>query len=390
MKILEKIRQVRTANLSRSVNRAGVEEIHSLAAFRRIVRFILIASLLTAGYWLFIASDRYVSEASVIVQRTDQVLGAPTDISMLVGSVGGPGRTDQFLLREYLLSVDMLKKLDATLDLRAHYSGGGRDLISRLWLRHAPMEWFHRYFMSRVSIEYDDYAGVLRITAQAYDPKTAFAITSMMVREGEQYINQIGHQLAETQVLFLTTQVTLAQQRFQDASNALLAYQNKKGMVSAQTTVENISQIIANLESQRSEMQTRLASLPDALDRDHPTIVMLKQSIKAIEQQIRDEKNKLAAPSGKTLNYAIEEFQRLQMEVQFTKDIYQTALTGLEKGRMDATRMLKQVSILQSPSLPEYATEPRRIYNALVTLLVGVLLAGIVKLLEGIVRDHVD
>ena len=52
--------------------------------------------------------------------------------------------------------------------------------------------------------------------------------------------------------------------------------------------------------------------------------------------------------------------------------------------------MLKQVSILQSPSLPEYATEPRRIYNALVTLLVGVLLAGIVKLLEGIVRDHVD
>ena len=69
-------------------------------------------------------------------------------------------------------------------------------------------------------------------------------------------------------------------------------------------------------------MQTRLASLPDALDRDHPTIVMLKQSIKAIEQQIRDEKNKLAAPSGKTLNYAIEEFQRLQMEVQFTKDIW--------------------------------------------------------------------
>ena len=100
MKILEKIRQARTANLSRSVNRAGVEEIHSLAAFRKIVRFILIASLLTAGYWLFIASDRYVSEASVIVQRTDQLLGAPTDISMLVGGVGANGRLQEMLAKD--------------------------------------------------------------------------------------------------------------------------------------------------------------------------------------------------------------------------------------------------------------------------------------------------
>jgi len=43
-------------------------------------------------------------------------------------------------------------------------------------------------------------------------------------------MNQISHELAETQVSFLTTQVNLAQLRFQQARQKLLAYQNKKGL----------------------------------------------------------------------------------------------------------------------------------------------------------------
>lgn len=50
---------------------------------------------------------------------------------------------------------------------------------------------------------------------------------------------------------------------------------------------------------------------------------------------------------------------------------------------------IKKVSVLQSPSIPEYPTEPRRKYNIALTLLVGLLIAG-TKLLEDIVLDHVD
>ena len=117
---------------------------------------------------------------------------------------------------------------------------------------------------------------------------------------------------------------------------------------------------------------------------------MLKQALAAIERQIDQEKAKLASASGRTLNSTVEEFQRLQMEVSFTQDIYKTALTALEKGRIDAIRLLEKVSVLQSPTLPEYPMKPSRIYNVLVTLLLAVVLGGIVKLLESIVLDHVD
>lgn len=360
----------------------------STRLFPHLIRLTLIGALLATAYWLLIASDRYVSEASVIIRKTDSVAAPTADLSMLIAGIAGVNRNDQLLLREYLLSVDMLKKLDAEINLKAHYGDRGRDWISRMWL--TDMEWFHRHYLSRVAIEYDDYAGVLRIKAQAYDSKMAWAIADMLVREGERYMNQIGHELAQTQVNFLTAQVDLAQLRFQQASQRLLAFQNKKGLLSPQATAESLNVLIAKLEEQRAQLQTQLASLPKNLDRDHPNIMMLSQSLAAIDRQIIEEKAKLANPVGKTLNITMEEFQRLQMEATFTQDLYKAALIGLEKGRIDATRMLEKVSVLQTPTLAEYPMEPRRIYNAVITLLFGLMLIGILKLLESIILDHVD
>jgi capsular polysaccharide transport system permease protein len=360
----------------------------SVRLFSRLSRFILFATILTIAYWLFIASDRYVSEASVIIRKTDSLATPAFDVSMLIAGVPSVNRGDQLLLREYLLSVDMLKKLDAQLNLKAHYSSTEHDLFSRLWF--TDMEWFHRYYLSRIAVDYDDYAGVLRIKAQAYDKKTAQAIAIMLVSEGERYMNQLSHELAQTQVDFLTNQVDLAQSRFQQASQQLLAFQNEKGLLSPQATAESLNVVIAKLEGQRAQVQTQLAALPRNLNPDHPNIVMLRQSLAAIDRQITEERAKLANPFGQTLNLTMEEFQRLQMEVTFTQELYKAALTALEKGRMDATRMLEKVSVLQAPTLPEYPMEPRRIYNSVITLLFGLMLVGIFKLLESIVLDHVE
>lgn len=361
----------------------------SIAVFRWAIRLTLIAAVLASAYWLVIASNRYVSEANVIIQRTD-VVSTPALEAPALSRLGGVTYPDQLLLREYLLSVDMLRKLDATLDLRSHYSDWHRDPISRMWFKDASVEWFHRHYLSRVSVDFDDYAGVLRIKARAYDPVTAQKIASMLVAEGERYMNQIGHELALAQVDFLTKQLTSAQDRLVQANHAILDFQNRKGLVSPQATVESINLIIAKLEEQRTQVQTQLASLPTSLVANHPNIVMLKQSLEAVEKQIAQERARLASTSGKTLNYTVEEFHRLQMQVNFAQDIYKTAITALEKGRMDATRTLKKVSVLQAPTLPEFPIEPGRIYNTMVTLLFAAMLAGIMKLLESIVLDHVD
>lgn len=369
---------------------ARVRSCFSLRLFDYAVNLILVLAVLISAYWLVFASDRYVSEANVIIRKTDSV-GAPSfDLGMLVSGVPHADRANQLLLRDYLLSVDMLKKLDKQLDLRTHFSDSSHDLISRMWLKDTSMEWFYLHYLSRVQVEFDEFAGVLRIKVQAYDAETSQAIAQMLVQEGERYMNLLGHEMAQVQVDFLTTQVEQAQQRFQQASQALLNYQNKAGLLSPQATAESINAIVASLESQRAQLQTQLASLPKSLDRDHPNIVLLKQALNAVDKQIKQEKLKLATPSGGTLNSYVEEFHRLEMDVQFTQELYKSSLIALEKGRIDATRMLEKVSVLQTATLAEYPMEPRRVYNTIITLLLALMLAGILKLLKSIVLDHVD
>jgi capsular polysaccharide transport system permease protein len=124
--------------------------------------------------------------------------------------------------------------------------------------------------------------------------------------------------------------------------------------------------------------------------RDSPAIVELNQQIAAVEKQLVQEKARLTSPTNKTLNRTLEEFQRLQLMAEFALEVYKTALTGLEKGRIEATRTLKKVSVLQSPFEPQYPVEPRRIYNTVIFILVALLIAAIMHLVAAIIRDHQD
>jgi len=372
--------------------RKGFEQPISASRIRRLILgAAAVASILATIYWTAIASNRYVSEAQVMVQRTDLPGVAPSDLgSLLSGITNGGNRPDQMQLRSYLMSVDMLRKLDAELNLRRHYSDWHRDPLSRLLFADTPMEKFHNYYLKRVTVDYDDYGGGLIVKAQAFDPKMAQAIVKVMVREGERFLNQTDHSLARAQVDFLDDEVERMNERNIDARKKVLDYQDREGLLSPESTAMSIQGIIAQLESRRAVLQTQLSALEAYLVPDHPNVVTIRQEIDAIEKQIATEQEKLASRDGDPLNRQAEEFQRLQADATFTQQVYQTTLAALEKGRIDAMRTVKKITITQSPTLPEISTRPRRLYNSLVFALAAFLLAGIALLLSAIVRDHID
>ena len=348
-----------------------------------------VLSLLSAVYWLAIAPDRYVSEAHVIVQRTELTKGISADLSSLLVGASSENRSDQLILRDYLLSADMVRKLDQELHLREHYSAWHFDPLSRL-KSDATIEELHKYYLSRVSVEFDDYSGVLVIKAEGFDPKTAQAITRALVREGENFMNGMAHALAKDQVNFLEQQVERMSQRAMKARQAVLDFQNRNGLVSPEVSAEAISGIIANLEGKRTELQAKLAALQSYLVPGHPNIVQLQQQIGAISQQIEDENARLVSPQGGKLNSQVEQFQRLTLKAKFAEDLYKTALAALEKGRVEATRTVKKMSIVRAPNLPQAAAEPNRIYETILYIVVIMLASSVLYLLSAIIKDHRD
>lgn len=348
------------------------------------------AIVLAVIYWGFVASDRYVSQASIEIERTDLAGVGSLDFGSLLSGVGTGRSKDQLLLREYLRSLDMLKKLDEKLDLRGHYSDESRDLMSRMWRKAQDQEAFHKHYLSRTSIELDEYSGLLLIKVQAYEPAKAKAIAEMLVSEGERYMNELGHAVAREQLAFLEKQTEESGQRAMATRQAVIAFQNAKGMISPQSLVETLQGSVSRMEAQLAELKTKRIALLGYLNPAAPSAVELDLQIKAVESQMAQERNRLTSPKGKTLNATIEEYQRLEMTAKFAEDVYKTVLVALEKVRVESLRTLKKVAVLQAPSLPDYPLEPRRIHNIIVFALTALLIAGIVHLLAAIIRDHRD
>lgn len=367
---------------------SSAEKFRRFRALNRVWQVAAGVCLAAVVYWGLIASDLYVSEARVVVERSDGVGSNAADFSSLL--LGNTAPQDLLLLRDYLQSVDMLKKLEAKLHLRSHYADSHRDLLSRLWFEDASMERLHDYYLRRVSVEYDDFSHVLQIRAEGYTAEMAHAITRELVSEGERFMNEMTHRIASEQVIYIEKQAREQGERLKAARQALLAFQNANGLVSPRGEVESLSSVVANAEGTLTELNVKRNALMDVFTPQSPAIQQLDAQIGAVERQIAEQRGRLVSSKGKGLNKVVEEHDRLQAAAEFAFDIYKTALGALEKARIDATRKLKNVAVVQSPTLPEYPIQPRRLYNIMVFVLVTAMLAGVVQLLSAIIRDHRD
>ena len=79
----------------------------------------LVLCVLAIIYWGLVASNRYVSEAHVIIQQTDMPMNQTMGLSSLLGMSGAPNRADQ-LLPYLLLFQAICLFLKDILELKRH------------------------------------------------------------------------------------------------------------------------------------------------------------------------------------------------------------------------------------------------------------------------------
>ncbi len=345
------------------------------------------AIIIVSFYWGLLASDKYVSQSNVVLE-SPQMASVSFDFSSMLSGVGA-GNSDMLLLRDYLLSIDMFNIVDEQVGFSQQYTNRDYDYFSRMG-SDLSLEQRHEYYLKQVSVELDDYAGVLRINIRAFTPELAQQINQLLLVQGEAKMNALGRKLAIEQVHFLQQQVITLSDKFDAARDALLAYQNKNGLFSPTATVENIATIVASLEAQLSSLQAEKIALMNYQNNDSPQMVALNNKIAAYQEQIDTERKLMAQQSGDALNVKSAAYQTLELKVQFAQESYSAGLIALENTRIEAARKLKQLSVLQQPTLPEYSLEPQRLYNVTVFALVALFITLIVQMLILVIKDHRD
>lgn len=339
-------------------------------------------------YFGFIATDRYVGEAKVIVKKADTNGNSDMGFSIL-GTGSTPDALDSQLVREFILSLDMLHHLNELLSLKNHYQNEKADLLSRLW-NDSSQEEFLDYYRKHLTVDYNDISGVLTIRAQAFAPEFAQQLVTAVMKRSEQYINEIGHRLAAEQVAFVQKELDRASEHLRTAKQQIIEFQNKYQIFNPEQESGAKLNTVNQLDAELTRSKAELNNLRSYMNESAADVLALKAKITALETQLVVERSKLVGNDNNNFSDVNAKYADLLLDLEFATDQYKASLRSLEQARIEAYQKLKHLVVVDSPSLPETSEYPRRIYNLISIFVILVLLYGAAQITIATIREHRD
>lgn len=354
------------------------------------ISLIGIPLLLMVLYFCFFSADRYVSESVIAVHEESEGVNALAGVASLFGTGNLPSNGDALYLQQYLISLDVLNKLEDKLKIREHYESEKWDIFYRLW-PHSSQEWFLSYYRSRVTIQYDTSASLLTIDVQAFTPEYAKKINEFLLVEADSFINEYSHKLSRDEMAFSEQELHRADEMVQTTTNELLEFQAKNKILNPLLDAQASSTLTASMQTQISKMEAELKNLRSYLHEDAYEIKFLRNQLDAMHSQMAIERTRATTGSGDSqINLLTVEFQKLQAKVNMATDEYKVALVSMEKSRIDATRKIKGLVIISSPNKAELAAYPERLYDLFTLFVATWLIYAIVRLVLATIREHQD
>ncbi|HSV68803.1 MAG TPA: capsular biosynthesis protein [Methylibium sp.] len=359
----------------------------------RHLKLALIAVPMVVGalYFGLIAADRYVSESTIAVRQADNDTPALGSAALLFGGANPSSREDTLYVQQYMRSLGLLRKLDEQLKLREHYEDAAFDPLYRLW-HGDSQEDFLDYYRKRVEVHFDDPSSLLTVRVQGFEPAFAQRLNQALLEESERFVNAFSQQIATEQLRFAEGELKAAAARLQTARAQVLAFQTKNRLLDPLAQAQASGALTAELQASQSRLEAELKSLRSYLNDDAYQVKALRGQIEGLREQLQSERSRTtsAGKEGERLNALAADFQALQLQAEFALDSYKLALGAVEKTRLDATRKLKTLVVIEPASLPESAEYPARLYNLLTLLVAATLLYSVVRLVLATIREHQD
>ena len=349
---------------------------------------VVLPTLIFAAYQLLWATDRYESQAKVIVQQPDSASTMDSGMALLTGLTGSSSGSDPELVKAYIYSNDMLEYLNNKVALRLHYSQSNIDFFSRIH-DDDSIEALNQYYQEHVDVVLDEASGVITIAAQGFDSEYAQLLTNTIVQRAEWFINSIGHQLANAQLDFMQGEHKRIEQRLADAQKDLLTYQQKYNLLDPTAEGTAKQQITYTLEGKIAVKQTEIKTLKAIMNANSPQVRGLQNELKALNAQLAIERDKLSQ-SGLDeipISELLSKFTDYKIKMDLALQAYTSSQISLEKSRIEAYRQLKYLIVVEQATLSEDSKYPDVVYNISLFLLLLSLAFGIGKIVISTVRE---
>ncbi|MCP5149649.1 MAG: hypothetical protein H6982_02780 [Chromatiales bacterium] len=354
---------------------------------RSFLLLVGIPTLVSAAYYGLLASDIYISETRYAIRSGDDTPAAGLLSSVFGGSAGSSTSNDTIIVRDYILSRDMLRALQERLDLFAHYSSADVDILARM-ASDATEEEFLDHYRSMVDVTIDTSSNVTTLRVRAYDAAMSQRIATNLIDLSEQLVNRLSERITTDTLSFARREADEAETRVRDASDAVTRFRNETRSVDPSQETSAVLGIVTQLESQLASARADLAEAQAFMRTDTARVRSLATRVDALERQVNLERSRLAGQAGTELARLIDDYSPLVLSQKLAEQRYSSALTSLEVARAEAQRKLRYLIPFVSPELPDEALEPERVKKVFTVLLLSTLIYGIGGLVLAAIYDH--
>jgi capsular polysaccharide transport system permease protein len=353
----------------------------------RLGLFVLLPTALATIYFAGVASPQFESYATFTVQSSEQRPGLAMD-GLLAGLAGGVGGHDALIVRDYVLSRDMLARLDKEQGFIAHYKNRSADFISRL-RADASFEQAYTYFGHKVTCDYDQLSSAVTVRVRAFSAEQATKMSAAILSYSEEMVNKLSDRQRRDRTGYAEAGVKRAEERLTAARKVIFGLQQQHSEFNPLATATSLMSIRTGLEAELAKARAEVMQLRSYMQDDAPQLRAANEKVKAISAQVAGESRRLvnpAKPGG--LNSSFSDFEAAMVEKEFAQKAYESSMASLEMARADADRQHRYVATIASPSKPDQSTYPHRIRSVLTSFLVCFLLWGTITMMTAAVREH--
>lgn len=349
---------------------------------------VILPTISNSWYLWTRSVDQYESDMG-FGSRTEE---GPTTFSF-VGALTGAGQTgtkDMDILNQFVVSQELVSKIDAELDLKAIWSKPQNDPLNA-FQPDGTIEDLVKYWERMVLIDYDTATGLMNLRVFAFEPTDAQRIAEAVLRESTAIINQLSQTAQEDTTRYSKTMLAETEQKLAAARMAVLDYQVRNNMVDPSNVVSNQLSVVASLNQELANTQVELDMLSGTVASNDPRISTLKRRLEVIQNRIAAERAKVGAAAGPDQpGYAelVGEFERLKVEQDFAQQAYLSALAAHDQALADAQKKTRYLATYVAPTLAQAPTAPNRLVHAAMTALIGFLIWAVSVLTYYALRDR--
>lgn len=343
-------------------------------------------------FWTY-ATDQYLSTTGFTV-RTQESGGATELLGGLAQFTGGKTASDSDILYEFIQSQEMVEAVDAALGLRARYSGPWpQDWAFAIW-PDATLEDLIWYWQRIVGISYDAGTGLIEVQAVAFDPATAQAVNTEIVRVSQERINALNERAREDAMGYARADLETSIARLKAAREALTRFRTRTGIVDPEADIQGRLGVMNNLQQELASALIEFDLLNQTAQSSDPRLTKAQQRIDVIRDRIVIERKTFSSDStetgglGEDYPSLISEFESLSVDRQYAEETYRAALTALEVARADAARQGRYLATYIKPTLAQESEYPQRWILSGLAALFLVLVWSIVALVYYSIRDR--